>query len=56
MSKSDRRTQHIADKIRRGEVLPELKSLPESFSTDRPLPVECKPYAIHGGSNGNSLF
>merc|ERR1719458_74883 len=34
MSKSDRRTQHIADKIRRGEVLPELKSLPESFSTD----------------------
>merc|ERR1711934_1016049 len=32
---------------RRGEVLPELKSLPESFSTERPVPVECKPHTIH---------
>merc|ERR1712037_441225 len=58
MSKSNRRTQYIADKIRRGEVLPELKSLPESFSTERPVPVECKPHTIHGGSSlsGNSLL
>merc|ERR1712165_638586 len=56
MSKSDRRTMHIAEKIRRGEVLPELKNLPESFSVERSVPVECKPYSIHGASSGNSLY
>ena len=57
MSKSDRRTQHLAEKIRRGEVLPELKSLPESFSSEKTMPVECKPYSVHGGSpSGNSLY
>merc|ERR1711990_943819 len=57
MSKSDRRTQHLAEKIRRGEVLPELKNLAESFSSEKAMPVECKPYSIHGGSpSGNSLY
>merc|ERR1712037_172255 len=58
MSKSNRRTHHIAEKIRSGEVLHELKNLPESFSTERSVPVECKPHTIHGGSSlsGNSLY
>merc|ERR1712037_894545 len=58
MSKSNRRTHHIAEKIRRREVLHELKNLPESFSTERSVPVECKPHTIHGGSSlsGNSLY
>ena len=57
MSKSDRRTQHIAEKIRRGEVVPELKNLPESFSSEKTVPVECKAYSIHGGRpSGNSLY
>merc|ERR1711992_244521 len=56
MSKSDRRTLHIAEKVRRGETLPELKNLPESFSVEKSLPVECKPYSIHGASSGNSLY
>merc|ERR1712158_354165 len=56
MSKSDRRTMHIAEKIRSGEVLPELKNLPESFSVEKAVPVECKPYTIHGASCGNSLY
>merc|ERR1712165_369389 len=56
MSKSDRRTMHIAEKIRSGEVLPELKNLPESFSVEKAVPVECKPYTIHGASSGNSLY
>ena len=58
MSKSDRRTQHIAEKIRRGEVVPELKNLPVTYSVERPIPVECKPYSMYSGSNsnGNSLY
>merc|ERR1712038_2238353 len=56
MSKSDRRTMHIAEKIRSGEVLPELKNLPESFSVEKAVPVECKPYTIHGARSGNSLY
>merc|ERR1712061_683372 len=60
MSKSDRRTQHIAEKIRRGEVVHELKNLPVTFSAERPMPVECKPYTMHSGTNnngnGNSLY
>merc|ERR1712010_260854 len=56
MSKSDRRTMHILEKIRSGMTLPELKNLPESFSIERPMPVECKPYSIHGAGSGNYLY
>jgi len=56
MSKSDRRTQHIAEKIRRGEVVHELKNLPVTYSVERPVPIECKPYSMYSGSNSNSLY
>merc|ERR1711934_316970 len=56
MSKSDRRTMHILEKIRSGMTLPELKNLHESFSIERPMPVECKPYFVHGAGSGNSLY
>merc|ERR1719323_2403919 len=56
MSKSDRRTMHILEKIRAGKVLPELMNLPESFSHEKYVPVECKPYTIHGAGIGNSLY
>merc|ERR1719373_1435211 len=55
MSKSDRRTMHILEKIRSGMILPELKNLPESFSIERNMPVECKPYSTYGAGSGNSL-
>ena len=56
MSKSDRRTMHILEKIRSGMILPELKNLPESFSIERNMPVECKPYSAYGAGSGNSLY
>merc|ERR1719277_633542 len=56
MPKSDRRTMHILEKIRSGMILPELKNLPESFSIERPVPVECKPYSVYGAGSGNSLY
>merc|ERR1719270_1749337 len=56
MSKSDRRTMHILEKIRAGMVVPELMNLPESFSHEKSVPVECKPYTIHGAGIGNSLY
>merc|ERR1712241_1267560 len=56
MSKSDRRTMHILEKIRAGKVVPELMNLPESFSHEEYVPVECKPYTIHGAGIGNSLY
>merc|ERR1711902_5849 len=56
MSKSDRRTMHILEKIRSGMILPELKNLPESFSMERNVPVECKPYSTYGAGSGNSLY
>merc|ERR1712117_771937 len=56
MSKSDRRTMHILEKIRAGKVVPELMNLPESFSHEKSVPVECKPYTIHGAGIGNSLY
>merc|ERR1739846_134021 len=31
-------------------IVPELKNLPESFSSEKTVPVECKAYSIHGGS------
>merc|ERR1712088_339498 len=46
----------LLEKIRSGMTLPELKNLPESFSIERPMPVECKPYSIHGAGSGNSLY
>merc|ERR1719328_22720 len=56
MPKSDRRTMHILEKIHSGMTLPELKNLPESFSIERPVPVECKPYSIYGAGSSNSLY
>merc|ERR1719232_1624147 len=56
MPKSDRRTMHILEKICSGMILPELKNLPESFSIERPVPVECKPYSVYGADSGNSLY
>merc|ERR1712156_183219 len=56
MSKSDRRTMHILEKIRAGKVLPELMNLPESFSHEKSVPVDCKPYTIQGAGIGNSLY
>merc|ERR1712241_509835 len=56
MSKSDRRTMRILEKIRAGKVVPELMNLPESFSHEKSVPVECKPYTIHGAGIGNSLY
>merc|ERR1712165_422118 len=56
MSKSDRRTMHILEKIRAGKVVPELMSLPESFSHEKSVPVECKPFTVHGAGIGNSLY
>merc|ERR1712018_1028923 len=61
MSKSDRRTQRIAEKIRNGEVLtPELMHFPISYTTVREMPLECKPNTMHSGGYssgyGNSLY
>ena len=61
MSKSDRRTQRIAEKIRNGEVLtPELMHFPISYTTEREMPLECKPNTMHSGGYssgyGNSLY
>jgi len=65
MPKSDRKTQHIAEKVRRGEVVPELKNLPTRYSMERSMPVACKPNRAYGGrggsgsssyGSGNSLF
>jgi len=63
MSKSSRTAHHIAEKVRRGEVVPELETLPTTFSMVRSMPVECKPNSSYGsgssgsnGSFGNSLF
>merc|ERR1719232_359384 len=56
MSKSDRRTMHILEKIRSGMILPELMNLPESFSIERHVPVGCRPYSTYGAGSGNSLY
>ena len=56
MSKSDRKTQHIEEKVRRGEVVPELRNLPTRYSMVRSMPVDCKPntaYSGRGGSGGS---
>merc|ERR1711992_483076 len=61
MSKSDRRTQRIAEKIRNGEVIThELMHFPISYTTVREMPLECKPNTMHSGGYssgyGNSLY
>merc|ERR1719471_1745904 len=56
MSKSDRRTMHILEKIRSGMILRELMNLPESFSIERNVPVGCRPYSTYGAGSGNSLY
>merc|ERR1712037_273054 len=43
MSKSNRRTHHIAEKIRSGEVLHELKNLPESSPLRGPCLLSASP-------------
>ena len=53
MSKSDRKTQHIAEKVRRGLVVPELKNLPTTYSMTRSMPVDCKPNYAYGGNGGS---
>ena len=52
MPKDDRVTQHIAEKVRRGEVVSELVNMPEAYSVVRPMPVECRPYTTYGSSSG----
>jgi hypothetical protein len=46
----DRKAEHIAEKIRQGQVLPELKNLPTSYSVERSIPVDCKPYHVSNRS------
>merc|ERR1712038_756899 len=61
MSKSDRRAQRIAEKIRNGEVIThELMHFPVSYTMVREMPLECKPNTMHSGGYssgyGNSLY
>ena len=51
MSKSSRTAQHIADKVRRSEVVPELKNLPTTYSMVMYMPVECKPNSSYGSGS-----
>merc|ERR1719486_246164 len=56
MPKSDRKTQHIAEKVRRGDVVPELVNLPTSYTFAHYLPGTCKPNTGYGGGYGTSLI
>lgn len=59
MAKDDRVTQHMAMKVRRGDVLPELGNMPEAYSVKKTVPVECRPYPTYGSNSStfdNSLF
>jgi len=61
MSKNLSRTQRIAEMIRQGyDVTHELMHFPVSYTTEREMPLGCKPNSMHGGSYsngyGNSLF
>jgi len=49
MPKADRKTQHIVDKVRRGDV-PELVNLPTSYTFSHYLPGTCKRNTAYGGS------
>ena len=55
MPKDDRVTQHMAMKIQRGDLLPELRTMPEAYASMKTLPVNCKPYSTYGGSSSNIL-
>merc|ERR1712117_338005 len=50
MPEYDRKTQHIAEKVRRGETVPELRNLPTTFTKMRSMPVDCKPNTAYGSS------
>ena len=56
MPRDDRITQHMAGKIKRGEVLPELRNMPEFYTTMRTVPDECRPYPTYGNTFDNSLI
>ena len=50
MPESDRKAQHIAEKVRRGESVPELRNLPTTYGKVRSMPVDCKPNTAYGSS------
>merc|ERR1719245_3015220 len=50
MPEYDRKTQHIAEKVRHGETVPELRNLPTTFTKMRSMPVDCKPNTAYGSS------
>ena len=50
MPEYDRKTQHIAEKVRRGETVPELRNLSRTFTKMRSMPVDCKPNTAYGSS------
>merc|ERR1712027_232035 len=50
MPEYDRKTQHIAEKVRRGETVPELRNLSTTFTKMRSMPVDCKPNTAYGSS------
>ena len=52
MPDSDRVTEHYVNKVRAGMILPELKNMPESYSTFENMPAKCVP-STYGGSGGN---
>merc|ERR1712018_211404 len=53
MSKSDRHTQRIAEKIRNGDVVAaELKNMPESYSISQNMPAKCVPIPSNIGDEG----
>jgi hypothetical protein len=43
LPKDSRITERYAEKVQRGEVVPELESLPEDFKSTRTLPKSCVP-------------
>merc|ERR1712223_2003471 len=51
MPDSDRVTEHYVNKVRAGMILPELKNMPESYSTFENMPAKCVP-STYGGSGG----
>merc|ERR1712066_1056959 len=56
MPKDDRVTQHIAEKVRRGEVVDELVNMPEAYPVMKYMPVDCRPYTTYGMSGSSSGF
>jgi len=58
MPDGDRVTELYATKVRAGKILPELKNMPESYSTYENMPVKCQPitYGGSGGYGGNGGY